>query len=116
MDKCPSLGIGRHVTGCCILEAFDDGLIINSCRFVAGYRMNREKPAHCFSTPIVSNDDSEGRVEFNDLDMLVVEGAYASDGELIEGSPKQSAEDYSHSISAYSLHLAPVVLTANSGP
>lgn len=40
----------------------------------------------------MTNDDGERRVELNDLNMFVVEGADATNGELVEGSPVMSAE------------------------
>lgn len=36
---------------------------------------------------IVTHDHGQGRVKLNDLDMLVIEGTYTSDGKLVERRP-----------------------------
>jgi hypothetical protein len=43
------------------------------------------------ATPVVPDNNSQGRVELDDLDVLVVKRADTANGELVERSPKWSA-------------------------
>ncbi|KAI3477171.1 hypothetical protein L1887_61165 [Cichorium endivia] len=65
VHKCAALGVGWKVAGGGILEAFDDrGL----------------------AAAVVADDDGERLEELDDVDRLVVEGADAANGELVERS------------------------------
>jgi len=46
--------------------------------------------AHGLSTTVMTNDDSQGRIELDDLNMLVVERTDPANCELVQGRPRLS--------------------------
>jgi hypothetical protein len=87
-ERAANFCIGRHLSCRRVLEALDDGLHRQHMKAIVGRDSKYlAKDTYRLAAPIVSDDDGEGRVEFDYLDMLVVKAANASNGEFVERGP-----------------------------
>jgi hypothetical protein len=67
MDKSTALSVGWHIPGGRIFEAFDDGL------HSAHYSALQWCVAYSLSTTIMPHDHGQGGIEFDNLNMFIVE-------------------------------------------
>lgn len=87
MNESSTLSVGRHVTCGRIFETFNDCLSISSCS--RPHKSGRELAlcTYCLSTTIMPDNDSQRRVELDDLDMLIVERPDTTNGKLVQRGP-----------------------------